>query len=99
MPQFRLLLFISISLTTAAAALWGAAADWTVAGAEPRALTLARAAAVAITGLAGLSWGVRVLLRALRQRDDRQRGEYRRREAVLIRMAERTPPTVPLPRP
>ena len=78
--------------------MWGTAYDWTMTGAEPLAVNLVRAAAGAVTSLAGLSWALLSVKKTIRRRDDRQRAEYRRREVALIRMADRTPPTLPLPR-
>lgn len=96
MPHFRPILIASISLTAAAAGMWGTAFDLTARGADLRTVILVPPAAVTLSVLAALLW----LNRWQAGRDDRRaeqdrdRAEQDRDKAVLIRTLADVAPAV-----
>lgn len=68
MRQFRSITITSISFTAIAAVMWVLAIAWGAAHVYMTALPLDRSGAIAATGLAGIWWGVLMLLRADRDK-------------------------------
>lgn len=81
MRRFGPVFAVSVMLTAVAAAMWGAATDWTVTHAEPTATALDRPAAIAVSVIAALCWSAWA----------RGRGADRER-MLLIRTLSRTVP-------
>lgn len=106
MAQFRPILIASIGFTAIAAVMWALAIGWGAAHVYMTAQLLDRSGAIAATAVAGIWWAVLVAVLVLIRRDDeryrRLDGEYRRREAALIKTVGRLTgiptPTRPLPR-
>ena len=85
MPRVRRpMLAISIAFTISAAAMWSVAVGLTIARRDMIPMSLDRAAAVAMTILAGLCWLER--RREGREEDGRRmKAKYERREEALMR--------------
>lgn len=87
----------SMIVSAAALATCGLAVDWTIGDTDLRAVPLVRSAAIAMLVIAVLCWAMLALVK----RDDRKRqeldGEYRRREAVLIKTVARISGGIPTP--
>lgn len=95
--MFRPVLIVPVTATVLGAALWGVAAAETQ---DPGGgMMLDRAGAVTVSVIAAMCWGMLALAHWLVRRDDRQRREYRRREAAVIRSAAKggVATTKPLP--
>lgn len=101
MEQFRPIMIASILFTAIAAVMWGLAIVWSDNHRCVTAMPLDRSGAIAVSVLAGIWWGVLVLARRDDRRNRQLDGEYRRREAVLIKTVGRITgiptPTKPLP--
>lgn len=101
MPQFRLISVASVAVTALAAATWGLAVAWTLTGSRLPVVRLDGWAAVAVSALAGVCWLARFLIMRDDARYRKLEGQYRRREAALIRTVARLAgvPTPPHPLP